>query len=286
MENNSSNAAYLRSERVEYELTNDSTDVKLSFPSLLDNKISLLKGHCCKIDHIVLEYRNQVPINATGHVIIEIHDQRLHDGDSKQAEFTIPVQCNCNLHYYSSSFFSMKDINPWRVMYRVVDTNVINGVHFCRIQGKLKLSTAKQSNDIQFRSPKIEILSKAFTERDIDFWSVGRKPQQRKLVQGPSLIGSKSMRYTPCSIGPNESWAVRSEVGLHEPWAVKSEAGPSIEKPYSQLNRLNPDALDPGKSVSQIGSDNFTREDLNDIISKTVHMCLNTSMQSHVSKNV
>nr|QDH06720.1 MP protein [Cotton leaf curl Alabad virus]QDH06722.1 MP protein [Cotton leaf curl Alabad virus] len=274
MENNSSNTAYLRSERVEYELTNDSTDVKLSFPSILDNKISLLKGHCCKIDHIVLEYRNQVPINATGHVIIEIHDQRLNDGDSKQAEFTIPVQCNCNLHYYSSSFFSMKDINPWRVFYRVVDTNVANGVHFCRIQGKLKLSTAKQSTDIQFRSPKIEILSKAYTERDIDFWSVGRIAQQRKLVQGPSLIGSRSMRYTPCSIGPNESWAIKSEVG------------PSEDRPYSNLHRLNPDALDPGKSVSQVGSDYITREELNNIISKTVDTCLNTSMQSHVSKNV
>nr|ACC78672.1 movement protein [Gossypium punctatum mild leaf curl virus]ACC78674.1 movement protein [Gossypium punctatum mild leaf curl virus]ACQ65839.1 BC1 [Gossypium punctatum mild leaf curl virus [Gossypium lobatum]]ACQ65845.1 BC1 [Gossypium punctatum mild leaf curl virus [Gossypium stocksii]] len=274
METNSSNTAYLRSERVEYELTNDSTEVKLSFPSILDNKISLLKGHCCKIDHIVLEYRNQVPINATGHVIIEIHDQRLNDGDSKQAEFTIPVQCNCNLHYYSSSFFSMKDINPWRVFYRVVDTNVANGVHFCRIQGKLKLSTAKQSTDIQFRSPKIEILSKAYTERDIDFWSVGRIAQQRKLVQGPSLIGSRSMRYTPCSIGPNESWAIKSEVG------------PSEDRPYSNLHRLNPDALDPGKSVSQVGSDYITREELNNIISKTVDMCLNTSMQSHVSKNV
>nr|ALA40033.1 movement protein [Jatropha leaf curl virus] len=274
MENNSSNAAYLRSERVEYELTNDSTDVKLSFPSILDNKISLLKGHCCKIDHIVLEYRNQVPINATGHVVIEIHDQRLHEGDSKQAEFTIPVQCNCNLHYYSSSFFSMKDTNPWRVTYRVVDTNVINGVHFCRIQGKLKLSSAKQSTDIQFRSPKIEILSKAFTERDIDFWSVGRKAQMRKLVEGPGLLGSRSMRHAPCSIGPNESWA------------VKSEAGPSEDRPYSNLHRLNPDALDPGPSVSQVGSDHITRADLNDIITKTVNLCLSSNMSSHVSKNV
>nr|WJN66638.1 movement protein [Rose leaf curl virus]WJN66640.1 movement protein [Rose leaf curl virus]WJN66642.1 movement protein [Rose leaf curl virus]WJN66644.1 movement protein [Rose leaf curl virus] len=274
MENNRDNAAYLRSERFEYELTNDPTDVKLTFPSILDNKISLLKGHCCKIDHIVLEYRNQVPINATGHVVIEIHDQRLHEGDSKQAEFTIPVQCNCNLHYYSSSFFSMKDINPWRVLYRVVNTNVINGVHFCRIQGKLKLSTAKQSTDIQFRSPKIEILSKSFTDRDIDFWSVGRKVQPRQLIQGPSLIGSTSMRYGSCSIGPNESWAVKSEIG------------PSEERPYSHLNRLNTDALDPGKSVSQVGSEHITRADLSEIINKTVDLCLNANMQSHVSKNV
>ena len=56
-----------------------------------------------RIDHVVLEYRNQVPVNATGHVIIEMHDTRLYEGDSKQAELadTCPLRAdemNASMH--------------------------------------------------------------------------------------------------------------------------------------------------------------------------------------------
>nr|CZF95186.1 movement protein [Tomato leaf curl New Delhi virus] len=180
---------YIQSERVEYALTNDAAEVTLSFPSMFEQKISQLRNRCMKIDHVVLEYRSQVPINAVGHVVIEIHDMRLTEGDTKQAEFTIPIKCNCNLHYYSSSFFSIKDKNPWRVEYRVENTNVVNGVHFCKMLGKLKLSSAKHSTDVEFRPPKIEIQTKEFTVNDIDFWSVGSKPQTRRLVDGSRLMG-------------------------------------------------------------------------------------------------
>nr|UIK24232.1 movement protein [Tomato leaf curl Palampur virus]UYS88352.1 nuclear shuttle protein [Tomato leaf curl Palampur virus] len=267
---------YVQSERIEYALTNDAAEVKLMFPSMFEQKISQLRNRCMKIDHVVLEYRNQVPINAVGHVVIEIHDMRLTEGDTKQAEFTIPIKCNCNLHYYSSSYFSLKDVNPWRVEYRVENTNVVNGVHFCKMLGKLKLSSAKHSTDVEFRPPKIEIQSKEFTLNDIDFWSVGSKPQTRRLVDGSRLIGqsSRSLRVPYLTIGPNESWASRSEIG-HS--SVSS-------RPYKNLSGLDDSAIDPGPSASQTGS--ITRDEIADIITKTVEQCMKSNVNAPLSKGV
>nr|ACN77072.1 movement protein [Tomato leaf curl Palampur virus] len=267
---------YVQSERIEYALTNDAAEVKLMFPSMFEQKISQLRNRCRKIDHVVLEYRNQVPINAVGHVVIEIHDMRLTEGDTKQAEFTIPIKCNCNLHYYSSSYFSLKDVNPWRVEYRVENTNVVNGVHFCKMLGKLKLSSAKHSTDVEFRPPKIEIQSKEFTLNDIDFWSVGSKPQTRRLVDGSRLIGhsSRSLRVPYLTIGPNESWASRSEIG-HS--SVSS-------RPYKNLSGLDDSAIDPGPSASQTGS--ITRDEIADIITKTVEQCIKSNVNAPLSKGV
>nr|CZF95146.1 movement porotein [Tomato leaf curl New Delhi virus] len=83
---------YIQSERVEYALTNDATEVTLSFPSMFEQKISQLRNKCMKIDHVVLEYRNQVPINAVGHVVIEIHDMRLTEGGHKTSRIHNPNQ--------------------------------------------------------------------------------------------------------------------------------------------------------------------------------------------------
>ncbi|ACB44965.1 movement protein [Tomato leaf curl Palampur virus-[Jiroft:melon]] len=267
---------YVQSERIEYALTNDAAEVKLMFPSMFEQKISQLRNRCMKIDHVVLEYRNQVPINAVGHVVIEIHDMRLTEGDTKQAEFTIPIKCNCNLHYYSSSYFSLKDVNPWRVEYRVENTNVVNGVHFCKMLGKLKLSSAKHSTDVEFRPPKIEIQSKEFTLNDIDLWSVGSKKLTRRLVDGSRLIGhsSRSLRVPYLRIGPNESWASRSEIGH------SSVSG----RPYRNLSGLDDSAIDPGPSASQ--TESMTRDEIADIITKTVEQCIKSNVNAPLSKGV
>nr|QSX72061.1 BC1 protein [Squash leaf curl China virus]URY16875.1 BC1 [Squash leaf curl China virus]USN24661.1 BC1 [Squash leaf curl China virus]USN24670.1 BC1 [Squash leaf curl China virus]CAJ97389.1 BC1 protein [Squash leaf curl China virus] len=267
---------YIESDRVEYALTNDAAEVTLTFPSMFEQKISQLRNRCMKIDHVLLEYRSQVPINAVGHVVIEIHDMRLTEGDTKQAEFTIPIKCNCNLHYYSSSYFSVKDKNPWRVEYKVENTNVVNGVHFCKMLGKLKLSSAKHSTDVEFRAPRIEIQSKEFTVNDIDFWSVGSKPQTRRLVDGSRLMGhsSRSLRVPHLAIGPNESWASRSEVGLV---SVTS-------RPYKNLSGLDESAIDPGPSASQVGS--ITRDEITEIITKTVEQCMKSNVNAPLTKGV
>ncbi|CAZ40057.1 BC1 protein [Clerodendrum golden mosaic China virus] len=281
METHNSTLAYTTSDRTEYQLSNDLTDVTLLFPSTLDQQLSRLRGRCLRIDHVILEYRNQVPINATGHVIIEMHDTRLGDGDSKQAEFTIPIGCNCNIHYYSSSYFSPKDPNPWRVMYRVDNTNVINGVHFCRIQGKLRMSSAKQSSDIQFRSPRIDILSKAYNNTHIDFWTVGQTQAQfaRRPVMG---LRSASARFQRPTIGPGETWASASSID-----------GPSVaDYPYRALNRLDPASLDPGPSASQVNNNVISaghsnvNDDVINIIKKTVELCMSSNNVTSNAKPV
>nr|QFP92669.1 movement protein [Pepper yellow leaf curl Aceh virus]QSX72109.1 BC1 protein [Pepper yellow leaf curl Indonesia virus]WLV76336.1 BC1 [Pepper yellow leaf curl Aceh virus]WLV76340.1 BC1 [Pepper yellow leaf curl Aceh virus]BBI93196.1 movement protein [Pepper yellow leaf curl Aceh virus] len=268
MENNHNTLAYSTSDRTEFQLSNEKTEVTLLFPSTLDQKLSKLMGKCLRIDHVILEYRNQVPVNATGHVIIEMHDTRLHEGDSKQAEFTIPIGCNCNIHYYSSSYFSPKDPSPWKVLYRVDDTNVVNGVHFCRMQGKLKMSSAKQSTEIQFKSPKIEILSKAFNMTNIDFWTVPHSQVSRKPVQGLTSMRSQSCRYTTPAILPGQTWASASAIGNED----------QDDLPYRGLHRLQDQTLDPGPSASEVVvNNNKINDDVINIIKKTVELCMEGS---------
>nr|AGW45430.1 movement protein [Tomato leaf curl New Delhi virus] len=267
---------YIQSERIEYSLANDAAEVSFSFPSQIEQKISHLTNRCMKIYHVGLEYLSQVPINAVGHVVIQIHDVRLTEGDTKQAQFTIPIKCNCYLYYFSSSFFSHKDKNPWRVEYKVENTNVVNGVHFCKMLGKLKLSSAKHSTDLQFRPPKIEIHTKEFTVIDFDFWSAGTKPPTKRLVDGSRLKrhSSRSLRVPYLAIGPNESWASTSEIRLS---SVTS-------RPYKILSGLDDSAIDPSPSASQAGS--ITREDIADIITKTVEQCIKSNVNAPVSKGV
>nr|AGZ95305.1 BC1 [Tomato yellow leaf curl Kanchanaburi virus]AGZ95311.1 BC1 [Tomato yellow leaf curl Kanchanaburi virus]AGZ95313.1 BC1 [Tomato yellow leaf curl Kanchanaburi virus] len=274
MESSNSSIAYTTSDRTEFQLSNEKTEVTLLFPSTVDQKLSMLLGKCLRIDHVILQYRNQVPVNATGHVVIEMHDTRLHEGDSKQAEFTIPIGCNCNIHYYSSSYFSPKDPNPWRVLYRVDDTNVVNGVHFCRMQGKLKMSSAKQSSEITFKSPKIEILSKAYNMNHIDFWHVPQSKVSRKPVQALSQIRSQSSRYTTNAIPQGHTWASASAVGNNE----------IEEYPYRHLHQLQDATLDPGPSASEVvACSNKVNDDVINIIKKTVELCMEGS---NVSSNV
>nr|QPB75074.1 BC1 [Pepper yellow leaf curl Thailand virus] len=274
MESRNNNIAYTTSDRTEFQLSNEKTEVTLLFPSTVDQKLSMLLGKCLRIDHVILQYRNQVPGNATGHVVIEMHDTRLQEGDSKQAEFTIPIGCNCNIHYYSSSYFSPKDPNPWRVLYRVEDTNVLNGVHFCRMQGKLKMSSAKQSSEITFKSPKIEVLSKAYNINHIDFWHVPQSTVSRKPVQALTQMRSQSSRYTTNAIPQGLTWASASTVGNND----------IEEHPYRHLHPLQDATLDPGPSASEvIAGSNKVDDNVINIIKKTVELCMEGS---NVSSNV
>ncbi|QUS52922.1 movement protein [Muntingia yellow spot virus] len=177
---------YVESQRDEYQLSHDLTEIVLQFPSTASQLTARLSRSCMKIDHCVIEYRQQVPINASGAVIVEIHDKRMTDNESLQASWTFPIRCNIDLHYFSSSFFSLKDPIPWKLYYRVSDTNVHQRTHFAKFKGKLKLSTAKHSVDIPFRPPTVKILSKQFSEKDIDFSHVGYGKYERKLIRSAS----------------------------------------------------------------------------------------------------
>ncbi|ABC33735.1 movement protein [Euphorbia mosaic virus - A [Mexico:Yucatan:2004]] len=233
-----------------------------------------------KIDHCVIEYRQQVPINASGTVVVEIHDKRMTDDESLQASWTFPIRCNIDLHYFSSSFFSLKDPVPWKLYYKVCDTNVHQMTHFAKFKGKLKLSTAKHSVDIPFRAPTVKILSKQFTDKDIDFSHVGYGKWERRMIK------SASSRYGlpgPIAINPGESWASRSTIG-----PVHSNADSDEIHPYRELNRLSTPVLDPGDSASVVAAhraqSNITLSvaQINEIVRSTVQECINTNcLPSH-----
>nr|QMV80694.1 movement protein [Tomato chlorotic mottle virus] len=270
---------YVESQRDEYQLSHDLTEIVLQFPSTASQISAKLSRSCMKIDHCVIEYRQQVPINATGSVVVEIHDKRMTDNESLQASWTFPIRCNIDLHYFSSSFFSLKDPIPWKLYYRVSDTNVHQRTHFAKFKGKLKLSTAKHSVDIPFRAPTVKILSKQFSDKDIDFVHVGYGTWERKLVRCAST--SRFGLNCPIEIKPGESWASRSTIGLSNS-CVDSERGNDLN-PYKDLNRLDTIILDPGESASIVAAQrtqsNITLSlaQLNEIVKSTVQECINTN---------
>ncbi|QIC52933.1 movement protein [Bean latent virus] len=279
---------YIESHRDEYQLSHDLTEIILQFPSVASQLTARLSRSCMKIDHCVIEYRQQVPINATGSVIVEIHDRRMTDNESLQASWTFPIRCNIDLHYFSASFFSLKDPNPWKLYYRVSDTNVHQGTHFAKFKGKLKLSTAKHSVDIPFRAPTVKILSKQFSDRDIDFSHVDYGKWERKPIRCASM--SRVGLPSPIEIQPGESWASKSTLGLSNSDA-QSEMDNAMH-PYKHMSRLGSIVLDPGDSASIVGakrcesSITMSMEQLSQIVRTTVQECINNNCNHSESKTL
>nr|ABB76208.1 BC1 [Squash mild leaf curl virus] len=270
---------YIESHRDEFQLSHDLTEIVLQFPSTASQLTARLSRSCMKIDHCVIEYRQQVPINASGTVIVEIHDKRMTDNESLQASWTFPIRCNIDLHYFSSSFFSLKDPIPWKLYYRVSESNVHQMTHFAKFKGKLKLSSAKHSVDIPFRAPTVKILTKQFSEKDIDFWHVGYGKWERRLVKSASL--SRYGLRGPIGINPGESWATKSMIG---PSPTNADLEMDDEMlPYRELNRLGTTVLDPGESASIVGIQRsqstitMSVSQLNELVKSTVHECIKTS---------
>ncbi|UFT26554.1 movement protein [Macroptilium mottle virus] len=270
---------YIESHRDEYQLSHDLTEIVLQFPSTASQISARISRSCMKIDHCVIEYRQQVPINATGSVIVEIHDRRMTDNESLQASWTFPIRCNIDLHYFSSSFFSLKDPIPWKLYYRVTDTNVHQRTHFAKFKGKLKLSTAKHSVDIPFRAPTVKILSKQFSNRDVDFSHVDYGKWERKIIRSASM--SRFGLPGPIELKPGETWATRSTIGMTQP-----DADSEVENanhPYRELNRLGTSAIDPGDSASIVGAQRtqstitMSMAQLNELVKTTVQECINNN---------
>ncbi|ACJ73987.1 movement protein [Corchorus golden mosaic virus [India:Barrackpore2:2009]] len=277
---------YIESNRDEYRLTHDLTEIVLQFPSTAEQWGATVRRRCMKIDHCVIEYRQQVPINASGSVIVEIHDTRMNDNESLQTTYTFPIRCNIDLHYFSASFFSLKDPIPWKLYYRVSDTNVNQGTHFAKFKGKLKMSTAKHSVDVVFRSPTVKILSKQFTGKDIDFSHVEYGKVERKLIKSAS--SSRSALHSAIELRPGESWATRSSVGVD---INETESNVTHNThPYRELHRLSTSVLDPGDSASLVAAarseSNITlsRAQLQELVNSTVDLCINRNCTPQQAK--
>ncbi|KAK8985653.1 hypothetical protein V6N11_068901 [Hibiscus sabdariffa] len=211
---------YIESNREEYKLSNDLNEIVLTFPLITEQAWARARGRCMKIDHCVIEYRQQVPMNVAGTVIVEVHDTSLNTDESLQATFTFPIRCNIDLHYFSSSFCSVKDPNPWGLYYRVEESNVINETHFAKFKARLKMSTVKHSVDVVFKRQTVKI----------------------RLEQRPRLP----------ELRPGETWATRSTIGTD----VDNESTINDKNyPYSTLHGLQPSMLDPGQSASVVGAE-------------------------------
>nr|AIP87772.1 movement protein [African cassava mosaic virus] len=276
---------YIQSARTEYKLTNDESPITLQFPSTLERTRVRIMGKCMKVDHVVIEYRNQVPFNAQGSVIVTIRDTRLSDEQQDQAQFTFPIGCNVDLHYFSASYFSIDDNVPWQLLYKVEDSNVKYGITFAQIKAKLKLSAAKHSTDIKFKQPTIKILSKDYGPDCVDFWSVGKPKPIRRLIQNEHGTDyDTGPKYRPITVHPGETWATKSTIGRSSsmrytgPKPIDIDASSSrqyaseAEFPLRGLHQLPEASLDPGDSVSQTQS--MSKKDIESIIEQTVNKCL------------
>nr|WHU53857.1 movement protein [Mungbean yellow mosaic India virus] len=287
------NNKYVETKSCEYRLSNNEMPIKLQFPSYLEQKTVQIMGRCMKVDHAVIEYRNQVPFNAKGTVIVTIRDTRLSYEQAAQAAFTFPIACNVDLHYFSSSFFSLKDETPWEIVYKVEDSNVIDGTTFAQIKAKLKLSSAKHSTDIRFKPPTINILSKDYTADCVDFWSVEKpKPIRRLLNPGPNQGPYPNTGHRPIMLQPGETWATRSSIGRSSSMRYTNNDRPTIldntsasdaDYPLRHLHKLPEASLDPGDSISQTQSNAMSKREIEDIIETTISKCL-ISQRSNVNK--
>nr|CRI68391.1 Movement protein [Pepper golden mosaic virus] len=266
---------YFDTHKEESQISQDLTEIVLQFPSTASQYAARFSRSCRKIDHSVIEYRQQVPINATGSVIVEFHDKRMTDNESLQASWTFPLRCNIDLHYFSASFFCLKDHIPWKLYYRVSDPNVHKYTPSAKLKGTLKLSRAKHSVDIPFRAPTVKILSKQFSHNDVDFSHVDYGQWEREVLRSNSM--SRVGLTGPIELRPGESWASRSTVGT---------SGPSRDSemhPYRELHQLGPSVLDPGDSASQVGlqraQSNITMSmaQLNELVRTTVHECISNN---------
>nr|QEQ92299.1 putative movement protein [Camellia chlorotic dwarf-associated virus] len=238
--------AYHSTQRVEYPLSNEWVKIKLAFPSMKDVSWSKFRGHCMKIDHCQIDYAPQVPINASGSVIIVLNDTRMLLDEQLQAEYTFPLRCPITLNYYASSYFSLKDAVPWECFYKVEDSSVKTGLHFAQFKARVKLSTAKKSSSILFRPPSVSINSKEFSMDHVDFRHVAVKKPERLLCRSSSMIVSRPR----IMIEPGESWATKSMLSVDD--EENSVLGLN-QGPYKRLESLGPDAIDPGPSASQVG---------------------------------
>ena len=136
---------YHSSKGIEYPLSAEWVPVTLAFPGLAEISWSRFKCQCMKIDHCQIRYTPQVPANAEGTVIVVVHDNRMERDKSLQAEYTFPIRCGIELNFFSNSYFSLQDEIPWSCYYKVVNSTVLSGSHFCQLKARVKLSCARHA---------------------------------------------------------------------------------------------------------------------------------------------
>ncbi|KAF7140351.1 hypothetical protein RHSIM_Rhsim06G0168500 [Rhododendron simsii] len=272
-----------QSRTVEAQASTQLQPIQLVFPTKTDQAwTSLVHGRRVSmiVDRCIIDYRPQCPINSTGRVRVYIYDTRLDGPDQEQAQFVFPVTCPVELHYFGTSYASLNDsICPWIAKYRLESSNIRRDVRYCKIKAYVKLCTAKNPEEIEFRPPTFKIKSKLFNEDDIDCSHVGRAPKQPQLCRTMSTI-ERSTRQRPMILPGLTFQQARSSVSvpIGPTYRPTDEHGPI-------LNAFKPED-DPGPSISQVGSNNgntiiLEPNDLAQIVGSAVAQAIKASETQH-----
>mgnify|MGYP004709660793 FL=1 len=254
-------AGYYKSDIMEARASSDAQTIRISFPAFSSTIIQRVCRLSMLIDHCEIRYTPLIPINSTGKVRVLIFDTRVEGEDQLQAEYVFPVTCPIILHYYGTSYSSLNDDKcPWVAKYKLEDSNIKSGVNFCKIKAHMKLATAKVPDKVQFRSPRVHILSDLFTEEDVDMWHCNYAPKQPALCRSTSAIVRPSTNHL--LIGPGTSLGqIRnaiSEIGL------------------GQLDDLSDRGSDPSPSASQVGY-NISAEQLGHVLAQSISTVMSTN---------
>lgn len=265
-------------------------NVKLQMPSMADVMYNKLKKHAIMIDRCVIEYRHQCPINSEGSVRIQVHDSRMMGTASKQAEFVMPVTCNCDLTFYGSCWSSASsDEMPWKMLYRLENSNLKTGTLFCRIKGRLKLCASKRVEEIEFRSPRINILSKRHEAKDIDMWHVEYATSQPTLNRVLSCVDRRRLSSDSITVLPGMCYSEISRRSIAE-----CDRRHSFEVSSNVIADAKVEDIRPEDSVSQTssvrrdqclaGSTSIMNADLVDILQIAMDRGKKSIFDSHITK--
>lgn len=146
------------------------------------------------------------------------------------------------MKYYGTSHASLNDTTcPWVAKYRLEDSNINSGVHYCTMKAYVKICTAKNPEEIPFRGPEFISRSKHFNPEDVDCSHVAPAPKQPKFCRVMSAVQARGQQrfLLPAGLTFQE---VQSSV--------------SIPSPYVSNTNDDQVPIDPSPSVSEVGSNN------------------------------
>nr|AGU01281.1 BC1 [Squash leaf curl virus] len=270
---------YIESQRDEFQLSHDLTEIVLQFPSTASQITPRLNPNCMKIDHCVIEYRQQVPINASGTVKVgKFPEQTAWTEPLNPLQTVLGTFPKKNGNKKSPTyFFHHRFLFP---QYERTPIPAVGSVNpFPGFKGKLKLSSAKPVGYPFLGAPAVRISAKQFCEKALDFWPLGFRKWKERRVK--SALSFRFGLRAPIEIYSGDFWAPKSVIG-----PTNRNGDLDIEEellPSRELTRLGTNILDPGESASIVGiqrsQSNITMSmsQLNELVRSTVHECIKTS---------
>ena len=128
------------------------------------------------------------------------------------------------------------------VKYRLENSNIKRGVTYCKMKGYLKYSTSDMPEDSQMRAPSIVVLSKKYTNDNVDVWHCPPTKAIPILTRTKS-VGLPERRRDLLLGGFGESGSV-----IHERRGRLSLSEIDVRRGGDESSDV-----DPGPSISEVG---------------------------------